>query len=57
VIFKGLNPPGFPEIKYKQRALQLRPETRASKMMLSQKVLIWIAKQKAPNARRVIIEQ
>jgi len=27
------------------------------KMMLSQKVLIWMAKQKAPNARRVIVEQ
>jgi len=26
-------------------------------LMLSQKVLIWMAKQKAPNARRVIIEQ
>jgi len=25
--------------------------------MLSQKVLIWMAKQKAPNARRVIVEQ
>jgi hypothetical protein len=27
----------------------------ASNMMLSQEVLIWMAKQKAPNARRVIV--
>jgi len=26
-------------------------------LMLSQKVLIWMAKQKAPNARHVIVEQ